>query len=247
MAPNENAHSDIDTLKHVLESPEESIRWLLSILDSINNGVMIIDHEFVVRYLNDEYTRITGVPRDRILGRPLRDVRPGARLPDVVRSGKPLSGVFRREGDIEYVVDLAPIVLDGKIKGGIGVFKDITEVERLSKELQRILRQTDRLKAIVNHAYPARYTFDDIVGASEGILQVVELARRFARGGNDILISGESGTGKEILAQAIHNGSDRSTGPFVTVNCAALSRRCWRANCSAMSREPSRAPGKGER
>ncbi len=223
MAPNGNAHTDIDTLKGVLESPEESIRWLLSILDSINNGVMIIDDEFVVRYLNDEYTRITGVPRDRILGRPLRDVRPGARLPDVVSSGKPLSGVFRREGDIDYVVDLAPIVLDGKIRGGIGVFKDITEVERLSKELQRILRQTDRLKAIVNHAYPARYTFDDIVGASDGILRVVELARRFARGGNDILISGESGTGKEILAQAIHNAGDRATGPFVTVNCAALS------------------------
>ena len=223
MAPNGNAHSDIDTLKDVLESPEESIRWLLSILDSINNGVMIIDDEFVVRYLNDEYTRITGVPRDRIMGRPLRDVRPGARLPDVVRAGKPLSGVFRREGDIEYVVDLAPIVLDGKIKGGIGVFKDITEIERLSKELQRILRQTDRLKAIVNHAYPARYTFDDIVGESDGIRRVVELARRFARGGNDILISGESGTGKEILAQAIHNAGDRATGPFVTVNCAALS------------------------
>ena len=169
MAPNGNAHTDIDTLKGVLESPEESIRWLLSILDSINNGVMIIDDEFVVRYLNDEYTRITGVPRDGIMGRPLRDVRPGAKLPDVVRSGKPLSGVFRREGDIDYVVDLAPIVLDGKIKGGIGVFKDITEVERLSKELQRILRQTDRLKAIVNHAYPARYTFDDIVGASDGM------------------------------------------------------------------------------
>ena len=223
MAPNGNANSDIGTLKGVLESPDESIRWLLSILDSINNGVMIIDDEFVVRYLNNEYTRITGVPRDRILGRRLRDVRPGAKLPDVVRSGKPLSGVFRREGDIDYVVDLAPIVLDGKIRGGIGVFKDITEVERLSKELQRILRQTDRLKAIVNHAYPARYTFDDIVGASDGILRVVELARRFARGGNDILISGESGTGKEILAQAIHNAGDRATGPFVTVNCAALS------------------------
>lgn len=213
----------IDNLKDVLESQESTIKWLLSILDSINSGVMIIDDAFIVRYLNPEYTRITGVSREQIIGRPLREVRPGARLPDVVRSGKPLSGVFRREGDIEYVVDLAPIVLDGKIKGGIGVFKDITEVERLSKELQRILRQTDRLKSIVHHAYQARYTFDDIIGTSDGIRKVIELARRFARGGNDILITGESGTGKEVLAQAIHNAGDRATGPFVTVNCAALS------------------------
>ena len=215
--------NDIDNLKDVLESQESTIKWLLSILDSINSGVMIIDDAFIVRYLNPEYTRITGVSRGQIIGRPLREVRPGARLPDVVRSGKPLSGVFRREGDIEYVVDLAPIVLDGKIKGGIGVFKDITEVERLSKELQRILRQTDRLKSIVHHAYQARYTFDDIIGTSDGIRKVIELARRFARGGNDILITGESGTGKEVLAQAIHNAGDRAAGPFVTVNCAALS------------------------
>jgi len=215
--------TDIDNLKDVLESQEGTIKWLLSILDSINNGVMIIDDAFIVRYLNLEYTRITGVSRDQIIGRPLREIRPGARLPDVVRSGKPLSGVFRREGDIDYVVDLAPIVLDGKIKGGIGVFKDITEVERLSKELQHISRQTDRLKSILHHAYQAKHTFDDIVGASDDIRRVIELARRFARGGNDILITGESGTGKEILAQAVHNASERSTGPFVTVNCAALS------------------------
>jgi PAS domain S-box-containing protein len=210
-------------LKDVLESGESTITWLLSILDSINNGVMIIDDACIVRYLNREYTRITGVSRDQIIGRPLREVRPGARLPDVVRSGKPLSGVFRREGDIEYVVDLAPLVLDGKIKGGIGVFKDITEVERLSKELQRTLWQTDRLKSIVHNAYQARYTFDDIIGSSDGIRKVIELAKRFARGGNDILITGESGTGKEVLAQAIHNAGDRAAGPFVTVNCAALS------------------------
>ena len=146
----------------------------------------------------------------QIIGRPLREVRPGPGFPTSIRSGKPLSGVFRREGDIEYVVDLAPIVLDGKIKGGIGVFKDITEVERLSKELQRHLRQTDRLKSIVHHAYQARYTFDDIIGTSDGIHKVIELARRFARGGNDILITGESGTGKEVLAQAIHNACDRA-------------------------------------
>ncbi|MDD5169333.1 MAG: sigma 54-interacting transcriptional regulator [Syntrophales bacterium] len=214
--------NDIDNLENVLESHESMITWLLSILDSINNGVMIIDDAFIVRYLNPEYTRITGVTRDEIIGRPLREVRPGARLPDVMRTGKPLSGVFRREGDIDYVVDLAPIVRDGKIKGGIAIFRDITEVERLSKELQRISHQTARLKSLLHHAYQAKHTFDEILGASEGIHKVIELARRFARGGNDILITGESGTGKEIFAQAIHNASERSTGPFVTVNCAAL-------------------------
>lgn len=214
---------DIDNLKDVLESHESTIKWLLSILDSINNGVMIVDNALIVRYLNPEYTRITGVTRELIIDRPLREVRPGAKLPDVIRSGRPLTGVFRREGDIEYVVDLAPIVLDGKIKGGVAIFKDITEVERLSKELQRVVRQSDRLKTVVRHTYQAKYTFDDIIGASEDIRKVIDLAKRFVRGDNDILITGESGTGKEVFAQAIHNAGDHAAGPFVTVNCAALS------------------------
>ena len=214
---------DIENLSDLLASHENSISWLLSILNSINNGILITDDAMIVRYINQEYTRISGVTREQIIGRQLRDVRPGAVLPDVVRSGKPLSGVFRREGDIEYVVDLAPIIFDGRIKGGIGIFKDITEVQRLSKELQRIVRQTDRLKSIVHYAYQAKHTFDDMVGSSDEIRKVIHLGKRFAQGGNDILITGESGTGKEVLAQAIHNASDRSMGPFVTVNCAALS------------------------
>lgn len=213
----------MDNLKDVLESHESTIKWLLSILDSINNGVMVVDNDFIVRYLNPEYTRITGVSREQIIGRPLREVRPGAKLPDVIRSGKPLTGVFRQEGNIEYVVDLAPVILDGKIKGGIGIFKDITEVERLSKELQRIVRQTDRLKSIIHHTYQAKYTFDEIIGASEEIRKTIDVSRRLVRGSNDILISGESGTGKEVFAQAIHNAGDHAAGPFVTVNCAALS------------------------
>ena len=46
--------TDIDNLKDVLESQESTIKWLLSILDSINSGFMIIDDAFIVRYLNRE-------------------------------------------------------------------------------------------------------------------------------------------------------------------------------------------------
>ncbi|MBI5580794.1 MAG: sigma 54-interacting transcriptional regulator [Deltaproteobacteria bacterium] len=216
-------HNQIENLRDLLAAQESAIKWLLSILDSMNNGILIMDDAMIVRYINSEYTRITGVTHDKIIGGLLRDVRPGAILPDVVRTGKPLSGVFRREGDIAYVVDLAPITLDGRIRGGIGVFKDITEVQRLSTELKRIQKQTDRLKSLVHHAFQAKHILGDIIGVSAEIRNVIRLAERFAQSGNDILITGESGTGKEIVAQAIHNASDRAASPFVTVNCAALS------------------------
>ncbi|OPY86543.1 MAG: Arginine utilization regulatory protein RocR [Smithella sp. PtaU1.Bin162] len=214
--------NDIENIKDVISSPENTLKWLFTILDSINDGVLIADEATIVRYINAEYTRVTGVSREQIIGRPLREVRPGAILPEIIRTGKSKAGVFRREGNIEYVVDLAPIILDGKIKGGIGVFRDITEIQRLSKELKIFVGRADRLTSIVHYAYQAKYTFDDIIGTSDSIKKVIHYAKRFAGGNYDILITGESGTGKEILAQAIHNAGDRSAGPFIPVNCAAL-------------------------
>lgn len=215
--------NNAENITDILTSPENTLKWLFTILDSINDGVMVTDEDATVLYINPEYTRITGVSREQIIGRPLREVRPGAILPEIIRTGKAKAGVFRREGDIEYVVDLAPIVLDGKIKGGIGIFRNITEVQRLSNELKIFVGRTARLTSIVHHAYQAKYTFDDIIGVSDSIKKVIHYAKRFARGNYDILITGESGTGKEILAQAIHNAGDRSANPFVPVNCAALS------------------------
>ena len=52
--------------------------------------------------------------------------------------------------------------------------------------------------------------------------EVLDRAARFARSDLAVLISGESGVGKELIAQSVHNESPRRAGPFVAVNCAAL-------------------------
>lgn len=68
----------------------------------------------------------------------------------------------------------------------------------------------------------AKYDFRDIIGRSAPLARVVEQAKRFAKTDSDILIIGESGTGKELLAQSIHNYSDRRKRPFVAFNCGAI-------------------------
>jgi DNA-binding NtrC family response regulator len=62
-----------------------------------------------------------------------------------------------------------------------------------------------------------------IVGKSANLLQVVELAKKIAPTSAPVLINGESGTGKELIAYLIHHRSRRSQGPYIKVNCAALS------------------------
>ncbi|MFZ5633331.1 MAG: sigma-54-dependent Fis family transcriptional regulator [Bacillota bacterium] len=68
----------------------------------------------------------------------------------------------------------------------------------------------------------ARFTFAHIIGDSPQIRAAVELARRASAYFSTVLLLGESGSGKEIFAQAIHNASDRGSGPFIPVNCASM-------------------------
>lgn len=67
-----------------------------------------------------------------------------------------------------------------------------------------------------------RMTMDDIVGKSRAIMDVKKEALSAAKSSSTILITGQSGTGKEMFARAIHAHSDRSDGPFVAINCAAI-------------------------
>ncbi len=64
--------------------------------------------------------------------------------------------------------------------------------------------------------------FEKFIGTSEAVVALKKLALRVARSDSTVLILGESGTGKDLIAKAIHEQSDRSNGPFVTINCGAL-------------------------
>ncbi|MBP8639668.1 MAG: sigma 54-interacting transcriptional regulator [Oscillospiraceae bacterium] len=70
----------------------------------------------------------------------------------------------------------------------------------------------------------ARYTFNDIIGENELMLETVKRSQIAALSDSNILIQGESGVGKDVFAQAIHNSSKRSHKPFVAINCAAFSK-----------------------
>ena len=85
-------------------------------------------------------------------------------------------------------------------------------------ERQNLLEEVRNLRS----ALDGRYGFENIVGRSKSLLQVLELASRVAQHDSTVLIRGETGTGKELLARAIHHNSRRKTQPFVTINCGAI-------------------------
>ena len=209
-----------ENLFNVINNDRE---WMHSLISAIADGILIADVDGIVHFVNEGYLKVTDLTAQDILHRHLSDVRPGALLPQVIVDGKPKSGIFRREGDTEYVVDLSPISHNGEVIGGVGVIKDLAKILMLSKALEKYVKKNRELESVVNRAYSARYTFQDIIGDSATIQKAISLAKRIVQYDADVLITGESGTGKEMFAQAIHNASARSGMPFVPVNCSTLS------------------------
>lgn len=62
----------------------------------------------------------------------------------------------------------------------------------------------------------------ELVGTEEGLKQVMTLSRQVAQTGTPVLLTGETGTGKEVIANAIHQMSDRRDGPMLSINCGAI-------------------------
>ncbi|ASK63938.1 Fis family transcriptional regulator [Virgibacillus phasianinus] len=201
---------------------KEYTNWLEETIDSINDGILVIDSQGTVQFVNTEYTKITGVQPEAILGKPLKEVRKGAILPEALKDGKRRAGIYRREGQIEYVIDTAPVRKHGKIVGAVSVCKSLNEVHFLTKELKNSKERLARLENTVGHMYQTKYTFDDIIGKDGGLKETVELAKKAAHSNLNILIQGESGTGKELFAHAIHSEGPRAKFPFIPVNCAAI-------------------------
>ncbi|HHY66392.1 MAG TPA: sigma 54-interacting transcriptional regulator [Alicyclobacillus sp.] len=119
-------------------------------------------------------------------------------------------------------MDMAPIVIDGKVVGAVSISKAMTEVHTLYQQLKKHKEKVDILEKTIGSMAKARYTFEDIIGKEGGLRTTVTMARKAAETDLPVLITGESGTGKELFAQAIHNKSTRANGPFVPVNCSAI-------------------------
>ncbi|WP_017726445.1 sigma-54-dependent Fis family transcriptional regulator [Halalkalibacterium ligniniphilum] len=86
-----------------------------------------------------------------------------------------------------------------------------------------LLKRGENKKLEVGKEYRAYYRFNSLVACSEKTVQLIETAKKISRSQLPVLIYGEIGVGKDSLAQAIHNESERQTGPYVFVNCEAYS------------------------
>ena len=185
------------------------------ILDSIAEGVFTVDREMNIKFFNSSAERITGVPREKAIGRKCFDVLKSNVCHSACAIQKSLkTGEDVLDLKVEIVnskgrklpVSISTSVLkndDGEIIGGVETLKDISAIETLRKEI---------LKG---------YALEDIISKNYKIQQILTTLPDIAESGSTVLIEGPSGTGKELFARSVHILSKRK-GNFVALNCAAL-------------------------
>lgn len=195
-------------------------RAVISAFRAMREGILVIDTNARILFANDAYLRFINKTAGEIVGRPLKDVRPGARLPDVLRTGKPILHAPRQEIEDIYFVNMYPLFDEGELIGGLSVVTFMEDAFDFRAMLEQYEKHSKQLLRRISKASSARYTFDSIVAVSENVQAVKALARRAANTDATVLLASESGTGKELYAQAIHNASARRNEVFVAINCA---------------------------
>ncbi|WP_305883339.1 sigma-54 interaction domain-containing protein [Brevibacillus ruminantium] len=208
----------MSTGKHMI-TPDKYLHVLDSILDSVNEGVHVIDAAGTTIVYNRKMTEMESMSKRDVLNKPLAEVfqfpqGQESTLLTCLRTRNSVRNVrqtyFNDKGqEINTINNTYPIIVDGELLGAMELANDVTKVERLLRE-----------KNLWENG--ARYTFDKIIGDSSVIKDVVENAKRAARTSSSVLVVGETGAGKELFVQSIHNASMRAAGPFISQNCAAL-------------------------
>ncbi len=194
----------------------EQKKLVATTLDSVSDGIIIVNMKGEITSTNAAAERITGLDRERMIGKPLSEI-----LQERTSSGRsiPLGIIGTGKAVVNHEMDLitasgqiVPVSLskvhltdrEGKTLGRVITFRDISVIVELKKEIHR------------------KYTYQDIISKNKQIKEIFDVLPYISESDSTVLIEGNSGTGKELFARAIHNLSPRRKGPFVAVNCAAL-------------------------
>ncbi len=189
---------------------------LLTIINSISDGVFTIDTEFRITFMNEAVETITGYKKDEVIGKYCHNVfktnicKDSCALRQTLSTGEPVINrlvcMINKAGK-KVPISVSTALLkneDEKVIGAVETFRDLDMGARLHSE------------------YEAKYTFENMISRNAKMREIFKVLPMVAQSDSTVLLQGESGTGKELVARALHNLSARRKGPFVSLNCGAL-------------------------
>lgn len=186
------------------------------ILNSIAEGVITVDKEFKITFINEAAEKLTGFKREQVIGQFCKGVfksefcLSNCPIAQVLKNGK---SIFDLDTSINCVnTQSIPIRLNAAVlkdennipTGGVITFRDIS----LFKQVEDIIK--------------AESQFHGIVGKNKSMKEIYQLIMEISDSDAHVLITGETGTGKELIANAIQATSKRKNEKFVKINCSVI-------------------------
>ena len=202
-------------------------RFMRQIIDSVADGVFIVDTRGLVSFWNPSMEKISGYSAREAIGKPCTLIScsgctgepcesgmKGCKLVNGGRSETTEAYLRHKSGKEVPIIKKASVVEDdnGHFLGVVEAVTDMTELKKATRQAEEAVLRLGEISSM-----------DRIIGKSHEIQKVFLALKAAAASDATILIQGESGTGKELAASAIHYNSDRRDQPFITVNCSALS------------------------
>ena len=187
-------------------------------------GLMMIDMEGTVFYINDQCLKYFQAKKEEFLGKHVKDVFPETKMMEGLEKDEPSIVFYNSFLGIGISMHV-PLYEDGK-KVGLAEYDMVQHSERLydfSDSYKEFLDQ--ELKQLAGELMTSegtKYTINSLVGTSDKMKELKEKIISTAKTSSTVIITGETGTGKELVAHAIHNLSSRRKERFIKVNASSF-------------------------
>lgn len=180
---------------------ENLIELLNTIIDKVEQGVLILDKENKIRHINENALRYLNISKK---SKGYKFYIEG--IGDNILGFKEYKVAIENE-QFNLLGSIYPINLNDEMYNKMFFFHDS---QRFKEKINKISSSEKNISC------------KDILGNSKKMIELKETIKKVASSTSTILITGESGTGKEMVARAIHNESNRNKKPFIAINCAAI-------------------------
>lgn len=221
--------TDFEEISSELASVQELNRQLNAIIESIDDGILILDDKGKITKVNKSLEKATGLKSVDYLDKDLDSLYQQGLL-----LYKPIASAALEKKEVitnlqgintgkELIITAKPFADEnGNIKGVVSTVRDITELIKLRQELEQSQKLTNLYLAKLNQLSKQCMEQNKFITRNPKMINILELAYRIAQAETTVLILGESGVGKGLIAENIHNWSNRSKEPIVKINCSAI-------------------------
>ncbi|MCB4302583.1 sigma 54-interacting transcriptional regulator [Clostridioides difficile] len=206
------------------------LEFYQKILEASHDEICVSDDKGIIIYCNKAFEENYGLKKEDILGKNVSFLEDSgystkSPIPIVLKTKTKFSLEQDTQTGKKLIITATPIFDEnGNLEFTVENCRDITELNNIKNKLEDTKKQVKKYKSEVETLYRTALRIEDTV-IMDGIVMkpIINTVNHVSKTDVSVLLLGESGTGKSSLARYIHHNSNRSNGPFITINCATIS------------------------